>query len=267
MNQRIYSSRFFVLVLLAMFLLAACQPQTPASTEEPAEMPTQPAAATESPADPAPDDPNAVSPDILLDPALGLDADSIKINQHLYTGLVVLDASGAVQPAVAESWTVSDDELTYIFTLRSNAAFSDGSAITPDDVVDNVTRWLDPQSPLRGSGNYETWQEVFLGFLGEKDADGHPLSSVDGVQKVDFNTVILHLNRPVPEFLTYLANPAFSMLKPASLESGDYGTISSSIISSGPYLVSSWTSDSLILAPNPAYWGEVPQANMEFSFR
>jgi ABC-type transport system substrate-binding protein len=265
MYQRIFSSRFFVFVLFATFLLAACQPQTPPATEEPVVSPL-PATETPLPTE-EPSDPNMLQSHILLDPALAVDADSVRVNQHLYTGLVVLDANGEPQPGIAESWTISDDQLTYIFTLRSDAAFSDGSPITPDDVADNVNRWLDPQSPLRGTGNYETWQQVFAGFLGEEDADGRPVSPVDGVQKVDFNTVIIHLNRPVPELLTLLADPAFAVLKPDSLSEGNYGMINSSIISSGPYIVSSWTADSLTLTPNPAYWGEVPQGDLQFTFR
>jgi ABC-type oligopeptide transport system substrate-binding subunit len=56
-------------------------------------------------------------------------------------------------------------------------------------------------------------------------------------------------------------------LQPGSLAEGNYGMISSSIISSGPYIVSSWTADSLTLTPNPAFWGEVPQGDLQFSFR
>lgn len=269
MNQKISSSRFSVFILLAMLLLAACQPQTPApATEAPVE-PPQPAPATETPAaaPEEPADPNSLTKDILLDPALATDADSIKINQYLYSGLIVLDESGNPQSGIAESWEISDDQLAYTFTIRSNAVFSDGSPITPDDIADNFNRWLDPQSPLRGTGNYEAWKTIFLGFLGQKDADGRPVSPVDGIQKVDFNTVIIHLNRPVPELLTLLGNPAFAVLSPESLSNAQYGTINSSIIASGPYVVSAWTSEGLTLSPNSSYWGDVPTADLEFSFR
>jgi len=265
MNHLSTPSRLFALLLTLAFLLAACQPQTPTPTEAPAGVPAQPA--TETPAPAMPEDPNSISRDIWLDPALARDADSMRINQYLYEGLVTLDASGNPQPGIAESWLISEDTLAYTFVIRPDAVFSDGSPITPDDIVANVTRWLDPESPLRGEGNYEAWQEVFDGFLGEKDSDGRPVSPVDGVQKVDFNTVILHLNRPVPDLLVHLANPALVVLKPGALEQANYGKITSTIVSSGPYVVSSWTSDGLVLSPNPAYWGMVAQVEMEFTFR
>jgi ABC-type transport system substrate-binding protein len=157
--------------------------------------------------------------------------------------------------------------LTYTFILQEDAAFSDGSAITPDVVVDNVNRWLDPESPLRGTGNYETWLAFFQGFLGEKDSDDRPISPVDGVNKIDFSTIVLHLNRPVPDLLVYLADPAFAIVKPESLQDGSYGTINSPIIASGPYQVSSWTSDKLVLTPNPLFWGMAAQVELEFTLR
>ena len=268
MNHLRRSPVLFMLLSIIVLLLAACQPQTSPATEQPADAPPKPAATdTPVPAVVATEDPSAISKDILLDPALATDTDSAKINHYLYEGLVTLDASGNVQPGIAESWVVSDDTLAYTFTIRANATFSDGAPITPDDIVANFNRWLDPKSPLRGNGSYAAWQEVFAGFLGEKDGDGRPVSPVDGIQKVEFNTVILHLNRPVPELLTYLANPAFVVLNANALKAGDYGKITSKVISSGPYVVSSWTSDRLILSPNPTYWGEIPQGNLEFSFR
>ena len=268
MPQKQFSFKLLALLFLLVLLLVACQPATPTPTAEPVEQPPVEEPATETPAEPeAPADPNAISREIVLDPALATDEDSIRINQYLYTGLVTLDADGNPQAGIAESWLVSEDLLAYTFTLRPDAAFSDGTPITPDDIVANVERWLDPESPLRGTGNYVRWQEVFLGFLGEKDTDGRPLSPVDGVNKIEFNTVVIHLNRPVPELLTYLADPAFAVLKPDSIVSGNYGTINSQIISTGPYLVSSWTNEHLVLSPNPHYWGDAAQAEMEFPLR
>jgi ABC-type transport system substrate-binding protein len=266
MYSNLFLPRVFVFFIIALFLLAACQPQTP----PPATDPPQPVPATDTPAptdEPDSADSSILRRDILLDPALATDADSIKVNQYLYIGLVVLDESGNPQPAIAESWLISDDQLAYTFTIRDDAAFSDGSPITPDAVVDNFNRWLDPESPLRGAGNYETWLTFFQGFLGEKDSDDRPVSPVDGVNKVDFNTVVLHLNRPVPDLLVYIADPAFAILKPESLQDGNYGGINSRIVASGPYQVSSWTSDKLVLTPNPAYWGLVAQVELEFTFR
>jgi ABC-type transport system substrate-binding protein len=266
MNAYLTPSRTPIFLLVCLFLLTACQPQAVVATDEPSLPSTQAPAVAASPA-PA-ENPNAISKDITLDPALTQDADSLMVSRYLYEGLVGLDSSGNVQPALAESWVVSDDQLDYIFTLRANAAFSDGTVITPDIVADNFNRWFDPQSPLHGNGNYAAWEKIFLGFHGEKGADKRPKSTVDGIQKVDFNTVLIHLNRLEPKMLIYLADPAFAILKTDALAAdAGYGGRNSTIISSGPYIVSSWTDAGLTLSPNPKYWGTAPQDDLKFTWR
>jgi peptide/nickel transport system substrate-binding protein len=268
MNLFLTPSRILTLLLVCLFFLTGCQPQdtaTPAAmaiaTDAPQTLLPTPTAASAQV-----DNPIAISANILLDPALAQDADSLKVNQYLYEGLVHLDKDGKVQPALAESWVISDDQLDYIFTVRAGAAFSDGTPITPDIVADNFNRWFDPQSSLRGSGDYAAWKRIFLGFHGEKGADKRPISQVDGIQKVDVNTVLIHLNRLEPNLLTYLADPAFAILKPDTLAAGGYGTQKSKIISTGPYLVSAWTDAGLTLSPNPKYWGSQPTGDLKFTF-
>lgn len=265
MNTKISISRLLAFIFVALFA-AGCQPKATA-TEKPVTSPA-PSDSTGSTTGPTSNNPAAINRDIFLDPALTQDADSLVISQYLYEGLVVLDGNGEPQPGLAESWVISDDQLDYIFTLRPGALFSDGSAITPDVIVDNFNRWFDPNSPLRKEGDYASWEKIFLGFLGEKDDNERAKSSVDGIQKVDSNTVLLHLNRPVPETLTYLANPAFAILNTnALLNESNYGTQGSQIISSGPYVVSSWTDEGLILSANSKYWGEIQTNELTFIWR
>ena len=265
MKNQTFSFYSFVLLLTSLLLLTACQPATETATE--AAQPTEAAVVTEPLPLPVDALPTQISADISLDPALTQDADSLLVAQYLYDGLVSLGTDGEPRPALAESWVISEDQLDYIFTLRPGAVFSDGTPITPDIVAENFNRWFDPQSPLRGSGDYATWGRIFLGFHGEKGADDRAKSSVDGIQKVDVNTVLIHLNRPVPDLLKHLADPAFAILNPAALASGNYGGQDSTIISSGRYVVSSWTDAGLVLAPNPAYWGDKPAASVNFTYK
>jgi ABC-type transport system substrate-binding protein len=267
MNIHSIPSRLSMMMLGGLLLLAACQPATNPEPEVIATSTAQTDVQTSVPIPAATSELDTLSADIFLDPALAQDADSIRICQYLYDGLVRLDADGKVQPALAESWIVSDDQLDYIFTIRSTAKFSDGTAITPDAVVNNFNRWFDPVSSTRANGDFVTWKNIFQGFHGEKDANNRPLSPVDGIQKVDFNTVLIHLNRPVPELLTDLANPAFAILNPDALSTSGYGHYPGPVLSSGPYVVSSWTETILLLTPNPQYWSEVPLGDMQFKLR
>jgi ABC-type transport system substrate-binding protein len=264
MNIHLKQSRILIFLIL-LFFAAACQPKakpTPLATEPPAQsLPTEASAASES------DLPSVLNPNIILDPAVTQDSDSLFVSQYLYEGLVKLDSSGTPQPALAESWVISDDQLDYIFKLRATAAFGEGTPITADVVVENFNRWFDPQHPLHGNGNYAAWQKTFLGFLGEKEADDRPKPIVDGIQKVDFNTVLIHLNRPEPNLLTYLADPAFAILKTDVLVNGGYGGRNTEIVSSGPYIISSWTDIGLRLSPNPKYWGIAAEGDLNFTWR
>jgi ABC-type transport system substrate-binding protein len=265
MKNQLPPLHFFILI--GTILLTACQPKPTEAPATEAAQPTEAAGVATQPPAQAGALPTQIGADINLDPALAQDADSLMVSLYLYEGLVRLGTDGEPRPALAESWVVSEDQLDYIFTLRSNAVFSDGTQITPDVVTDNFNRWFDPESPLRGSGEYAAWGRIFLGFLGEKDQDNRAKSSVDGIQKVDVNTVLVHLNRPVPDLLKYLADPAFAILNPAALASGSYGGQDSAIISSGPFIVSAWTDAELVLSPNPNYWGDKPAGDLNFTYK
>lgn len=269
---------FFVWLLLAMIIaLAACQPQPTATTEivRPVATDTpqpKPTATAVPPTSTPTLDPSillggTLARDAVLDPALAVDAQVLDVCSKLYLGLVTLDASGNPVPALAESWTISDDELDIVFSLRRNATFSDGTQIDADVVVQNFYRSFDPNNPLHGQGTYQGWKENFLGFLGEMDADGKPIAIVDGMEKVDNYTVLLHLNRREPDILKKLALPYFAVLSPKALEAGGYGVSAESVVSSGPYSVAIWDTAQLLLEPNAAYWGPKPDQKMKFDLQ
>lgn len=247
---------------IIFILLAGCQSQT--TPVLPATVPPAQESASPIPTQASSSELKTISADLALDPALAQDADSLLICQYLYEGLVRLDDKGEPAAGLAESWVISDDQLDYIFTLRTGMTFSDGSPITPDVVVANFNRWFDPQDSLHGTGDYAAWKDTFLGFHGEKDANDLPISPVDGIQKVDQTTVLIHLNRPMPELLASLAQPAFAILDPEALATGSYGGRESTIVSSGPYGIKTWTDAELQLSPNPNYWGEVPTQDLTF---
>jgi peptide/nickel transport system substrate-binding protein len=195
------------------------------------------------------------------------DNDSQLVNSYIYEGLVRLE-NNTPEPALAAAWTVSENGLSYIFHLRSAAVFHDGTPVTADAVMANFNRWFDPQSPLRGTtGTYSAWSRLFMGFKGETDAEGHAKSSFDGIEKVDDLTVLLHLNRQDPLLLSNLGLPYFAIVNPNTLAAqGDkYGTTAEGTSGTGPYFVSERTADSLVIKPNPKYWGPLPESELRFS--
>lgn len=255
-------TRGSLLLIAALLLLSACGPEESGDTEA-----TKTAPQPQTDASVQIENSLAVSREIRLDPAKTEDPDSLLVSQYLYEGLVTLGDDGTIQPGIATSWVVSDDQLDYIFELRPNNVFSDGSPITIEAVEQNFNRWFDPQNPLHGDGVYPTWLRLFLAFNGERDANKRPVSQMDGVQIVDRNTFIVHLNRLEPNLLNYLAEPAFSILSPTALETPGYGSRESSIISSGQYAVTAWTDEGMTLSPNPQYWKPIEGGEQKFTWK
>lgn len=256
MKLPITAKKTGILVSL-LLLLAACGPKNETETPSTAEVNSQQTDQTVESVQ-VETSTKIDGSNLSLDPAKTEDPNSLLVSNYLYEGLVRSDENGQVVPGLALSWVISDDELDYIFDIRQNAKFSDGSTITVDAIVANFNRWFEPENPLHGDGNYPSWLKLFLAFNGERDANDRAISQVDGIQKVDTNTMLIHLSRQEPQLLSYLTQPAFAILSPSALESSTYGTRQSTIISSGPYVVTSWTEEEIKLSPNPQYWN--PQA-------
>jgi peptide/nickel transport system substrate-binding protein len=226
------------LVIIVGLILAACGGT--ASTA-PAPKPTVPAPA----ADPSKTSGETASTDLVLDPANETGAMALVIAGHMYEGLVGLK-DGAPVGILAQSYTVSDDGLDYIFNLRPGVTFHDGSALNADVVIANFDRWFDPNNPNRGSGSFAAWAKNFGGFKGEVGEGGKAKSIYDGIEKVDNLTVLVHLNTQDVDFLTKLSDPAFSIVSTKAFNSGDGGT--------GAYKFGSLSGSTATLEPFAGYW-------------
>ena len=124
------------------------------------------------------------------DPAHGLVPTSIMVNHATYDTLVTFLDSGAnqIEPNLAVSWTLSEDGLTYAFTLREDVVFANGDALTAEDVVFSFNRLKHVQS-----------NPSFL------------TDPIDFVEAIDEHYCGYHLVEPRPSFLTELVHPAFSV--------------------------------------------------------
>jgi len=208
----------------------------------------------------------SIAKDILLDPANAADADSLFVLGYLYEGLVKLE-NDALAPALAESWSVSDDGLDYIFHLRPNLAFHDGTPVNADAVIANFNRWFDKDDPAHGDGAYAAWASIFGGFKGETGDAGQPKSVFDGAEKVDDYTVLIHLAQPDAKFVAKLVNPAFSIASPAAFGAEGFGTSTGKAAGTGPYKLSAWDDTGLTLEPFAAYWNGAQTDTLVFPFK
>lgn len=244
---------FLNLLAVIALLLAACGGSAGTETDA---IPQATASGDSEPVGGDTDSAPASSDALVLDPANTTGDNAQALIGYLYEGLVRMDGDN-VTGALAETYTVSEDGLDYIFNLRPGIKFHDGTDLNADVVIANFNRWFDPEDANRGSGEFAAWASNFGGFKGEVTEDGLAKSVYDGIEKVNDFTVLVHLNTIDPDFLKKLADPAFSIVSPGAFERGDGGT--------GPYRFSALSGSTVTLEPFAGYWNPaaIPSEGME----
>lgn len=160
-----------------------------------------------------------------LDPYLSTSADTRMILFNIFEGLVKPDKDGNLQPAVAESNTVSADALTYTFRLRKGLKFQNGKTVTAEDVKYS----LDTAAGLSG------------GKLLVAD-----LKNIKSVEIADASTIKIDLKTADFDFLPNLT---------CAIVPKGYTKQDSHPVGTGPYCFDSYTPEqSLVLKKNPDYW-------------
>jgi peptide/nickel transport system substrate-binding protein len=169
----------------------------------------------------------------LLDPRIMRDTTAFRVDSMLFDGLIELDAKSQPQPGLAKSWE-HPDATTWVFHLR-DAKFQDGSPVTADDVVYTVQTTLDPKMASR-----------FRGLL----------TPIKAVTATDAHTVRIDLSQPYAPLLYYLELGVV----PKALASAPNADMSAHPVGSGPMRLAGWKrGNSIVLEPNPDYWGGAPK--------
>ena len=141
-----------------------------------------------------------------LDPQIGQDGTSFEVIADFTDGLMQMDAEGSPVPAIAESYELSEDGMTYTFHLRDDAKWSNGTEVTAADFVFGWQRAVDPKNACEYSymmsdiGQVKNAAEI---IAGEKD------KSELGVTALDDTTLQVELNVPVSYFLSLMYFPTF----------------------------------------------------------
>lgn len=177
----------------------------------------------------------------------------------LLEGLVLSnDDVTDVVPAAAESWEASEDGLTYTFTMREGAKWSNGDPITSADAEASFRRVL---TPTGAGSSYTTGSSSYLPGLGIKGAVDFQSGVTDdwttvGITAPDERTVVVELDVPNPDFLIGMSH--YSMLlvhSPTIEELGTDWMLPENWVGNGPYKPSSWNpTSSLALKANDSYW-------------
>ena len=170
---------------------------------------------------------------------------------QVFEGLTALDARNVVQPALASSWTIEDGGKRVVFDLRAGITFSDGRAITANDVVASWLRVIDPAhpSPLASLLSDVTGVKAYLAGTG-------PVGDV-GLQ-AQGNQVVVTFRRPAAYFVSAAASPTLAVVPPDFPVSGCGSQLPSDLVVSGAYVPSDQTATSIHLTGNPKYWAGAP---------
>lgn len=147
-----------------------------------------------------------------------------------------------ITPLLAESWTVSEDGLTYTFKIKEGVTFCDGKPMTAEDVAYSLNRWNDPEtkSPVR-------WR----------------MGDVKSITAPDATTLVYALNAPHSELLYQLAQSFGSVVDKATVETlgKDFGV--TGFNGTGPFCWESWTPrDKMVMTRHEGYdWGPTNYEN------
>ncbi|MBR4720046.1 MAG: ABC transporter substrate-binding protein [Lachnospiraceae bacterium] len=165
-----------------------------------------------------------------LDPHKAVAAGTREVLFNVFEGLLKPDENGELIPAVAESYTVSDDGLTYTFTIRNGIKFHNGNRVTAEDVKYSI--------------------EKSAGMTGEESLIA-AFSNIKEVSIVDKSTVAIILKERDVDFPAYLSAVS------ASIIPADNAMPDTTAIGTGPYkYVSRSPQENIVMTRFDSYWGE-----------
>ncbi len=164
-----------------------------------------------------------------LDPHLTSAYASFQVLENVYDTLVQPAEDLSMEPALAEDWTISPDNLTWTFNLRRGVKFHNGREFVADDVVYSFERIV------------------------AEGLNGWRFASVESFTAVDDYTVDIKLTRPSPNLLVSIAG--FKGMAIVPREIVEDGTIATQPVGTGPFrFVSQSPDQGIVLEKNPDYW-------------
>ena len=188
-----------------------------------------------------------------LDPMKAVGLPEIQVMRDLFEGLTSQDANGQIVPGVAESWSSNDNKI-WLFTLRKDARWSDGSPVTAQDFVYSWQRLVDPKnsSPF-------AW---FAALSGIENAEAITKGSMSpdklGVTATDATHLKVTLSRPVPWLPAMMANAALFPVPQKIIQAeGDAWTAPGKLVGNGAYqLQTRVVNEKIVLVRNKHYWDD-----------
>ena len=187
-----------------------------------------------------------------LDPHRMTGTVGLRIIDALFDPLVREDLSKAteaappLEPALAASWTISPDGLTYTFKLRKGVVFQDGTKFDSAAVQANFERLLDKKSPTydaRAAGN--------MAFL---------TRWISKFSAPDADTFVITLKEPFPGLLRLLSDRRMSIVSPAAIKKFEGDKLGLNPVGTGPFELKKFQEGQpVVLSRFDRFWGQKPK--------
>lgn len=187
-----------------------------------------------------------------LDPHQVTAMDAFRLVQAIFEGLVTVDPETLEpRPGVARSWEISEDALTYRFTLRENARWADGRPVVAADFISSFKRALTRSTAA-------SYAELYFHIAGAEAFHSGVADAFDSVA-VKAETpysLTIGLARPCPFFLELLAMPVFCPVRTDDISAhGEQWTRPGNLVGNGPFVLDQWLPrNKLVLVKNRNYW-------------
>ena len=176
------------------------------------------------------------APNTTLDPHLQSNAPNNAVTTHIFDSVIVNDEASRSKPGLAASWRVLDDT-HWEFTFQPNITFSDGSALTLEDIVASIDR----ATTIPSTASFRTYTRT-----------------IKNIAAAGPNTFIVETKAPDPLLLNSLSRIRIISAKYKDAASADFNS-GKAAIGTGPYLFKEYVPGShVLLVRNDAHWGPKP---------
>ena len=185
-----------------------------------------------------------------IDPHKARSVQAAEVLRDIGEGLVAYSATGELVGAAAESWSISDDGLTYTFNIRPEARWSNGDAVTAEHFVFSLRRLVDPATAA-------FYAQAIAAIVNAEAIIASEMAPSDlGAEVIEDNALVITLERPMPYLLSLLTHPSTFPVHPGGVAAhGTAFTRPENLLSNGAYKLEAWEPGSVLkLIRNEQYW-------------
>ena len=188
-----------------------------------------------------------------FDPQINTDVEGSGMVRNIFEGLMNEDPVGGLVPGAATAYTVSDDKLTYTFTLR-DAKWSNGESVTANDFVFAWRRLVDP-----ATASEYAWYMELMGVVNASEiVKGEIPPDQLGVRAIDDKTFEVTIENALPYFASMTVHGSTFPTPKSVIEThGDQWTKPENIVGNGAYTLTEYRpGEKIVLSRNPGYWDD-----------